>query len=64
MVRWKVTFRDYDGSERIYAAPSKLKAIRFYLNEVTISDDIQRSEYKIWKNNRDYTATLNRFLER
>lgn len=64
MVRWSVTFKEYDGSLQTYSAPSKLKAVRFYLNEMSVSDEVQRSEYKIWKNNTDYTATLNRFLER
>jgi len=60
-IYWRITYKQ-KGKEFDYGCFSKKEMIIEYLKllEQPYENDI--SELKIWKNDIDYTATLNRFL--
>lgn len=63
VIQWKVTYK-YKGKERNTSCMSKKTMIKEYLDilDKPFTEDI--SSLKIWKNDTDYTETLNRFLSK
>ena len=63
MVYWSVIYKE-NGNRKAYGCYSKKAMVKEYLRQLDrpLTDNI--SELKILKDERDYTATLNRFLAR
>lgn len=64
MTVWKTSFRNAKGEIEERYHPTKSNAIWVYLSEGRMAAGMGHSEVKIWKNNKDYTATLNKFLNK
>ena len=60
-IQWKLTYMQ-NGKEKGASCFSKKTMIKEYLDilDKPFKEDI--SELKIWKNDTDYTCTLNKFL--
>lgn len=61
MTTWKITFVSEEGNPWELIYKSKRKMIYQYLK---FACNWNVSELKAWKNERDYTGTLNKFLEK
>ena len=62
-IQWKITYK-YKGKERGICCMSKKTMIKEYLDIMENPFIENISELKIWKNDIDYTETLNRFLSK
>lgn len=60
---WSISYKE-NGKEKKYGCFSKMQMIREYLQQLQrpFTDNI--SDLKIWKDDTDYTTTLNRFLSK
>lgn len=63
MTTWKITFVSETGKYQELICKSKREMIYQYLEFHNVWG-WKASELKAWKNERDYTETLNRFLEK
>lgn len=63
MITWKVTYIQ-SGKEKCSSCFSKKTMVKEYLDIMNkpLTEDI--SSLKIWKNDTDYTSTLNKFLSK
>lgn len=64
MTTWKITFNNDNGNPQELIFDSKKNMIEVYLDCLNSSFGWNISELKAWKNERDYTETLNKFLEK
>jgi hypothetical protein len=63
MTIWKLNYKS--GSEKMEQVfYTKKTMIELYLNFLSLGWKIGISELKVLKNEKDYTGTLNKFLER
>ena len=62
MIYWSISYKE-NGNEKSYGCYNKKEMIKEYLYQMD-RPFIAISELKIWKNEKDYTATLNRFLSK
>ena len=61
MVEWTVTWKQ-NGTRKGVSTFSKKAAVHQYLDVLDGKDKRDVSELKIFKNEQEYTGTLNRFL--
>ena len=59
--QWKITYKQ-NGKENVNYSESKLTIIEEYLSILREPFTENISELKVWKNDIDYTYTLNKFL--
>lgn len=71
MNRWKITFRNAQGEEQEEYFANKQVMVYSYISKLFSNIRVKKgnadkaesiSELKAWKNGREYTETLNRFL--
>jgi len=60
---YKLTYTRQDGSTVEQIESSKMQAVRHYLNLLD-SNPEEISSLKVWKNETEYTGTLNKFLNK
>jgi hypothetical protein len=63
MITWKILYKR-NGKQIEQACFSKQEIVREYLNVLNIPNVEGVSELKIFKNDTDYTNTLNKFLSK
>lgn len=64
MTTWKITFNNDNGNPQELIFDSKKNMIEVYLDCLNNRFGWNISELKAWKNERDYTEALNKFLEK
>ena len=61
---WTITYRDEKGVLVTHNYPTKTVAVWAYLSEARFAGGIGHSEVTIWRGIENYTATLNKFLNK
>ncbi|OQA46791.1 MAG: hypothetical protein BWY46_01972 [Firmicutes bacterium ADurb.Bin300] len=61
LIYWKITYIQ-NGEEHSFKCDNKMRMVHKYLDILDGSPDDGISSLKIWKDDTDYTATLNKFL--